>query len=88
MHIGKSELISFKIAVNEAADLHGFPRSTAAVYVLNNLRDYNKKVYSRATLVKSKPRYNGSDESKNSGNGEVALMVCYLLEGYNLLEDS
>jgi hypothetical protein len=43
MHIGKSELISFKIAVNEAADLHGFPRSTAAVYVLNNLRDYNKK---------------------------------------------
>ena len=43
MHIGKSELISFKIAVNEAAELHGFPRSTAAVYVLNNLRDYNKK---------------------------------------------
>jgi hypothetical protein len=43
MHIGKSELISFKIAVNEAAELYGFPRSTAAVYVLNNLRDYNKK---------------------------------------------
>ena len=40
---GKSELISFKIAVNEAAELYGFPRSTAAVYVLNNLRDYNKK---------------------------------------------
>ena len=33
LHIGKSELISFKIAVNEAAALH----------VLNNLRDYNKK---------------------------------------------
>ena len=43
MHIGKNELISFKIAVNEAAELYGFPRSTAAVYVLNNLRDYNKK---------------------------------------------
>jgi chaperonin cofactor prefoldin len=43
MHIGKSELISFKIAVNEAAETYGFPRSTAAVYVLNNLRDYNKK---------------------------------------------
>jgi hypothetical protein len=42
MHIGKNELISFKIAVNEAAELYGFPRSTAAVYVLNNLRDYNK----------------------------------------------
>src|SRR5919198_3656660 len=43
MHIGKSELISFKIAVNETAELYGFPRSTAAVYVLNNLRDYNKR---------------------------------------------
>jgi hypothetical protein len=43
MHVGKKELISFKIAVNEAAELYGFPRSTAAVYVLNNLRDYNKK---------------------------------------------
>jgi hypothetical protein len=43
MHIGKNELISFKIAVNEAAALYGYPRSTAAVYVLNNLRDYNRK---------------------------------------------
>jgi hypothetical protein len=43
LHIGKNELISFKIAVNEAAELYGFPRSTAAVYVLNNLREYNKK---------------------------------------------
>jgi hypothetical protein len=43
MHVGKNELISFKIAANEAAELYGFPRSTAAVYVLNNLRDYNKK---------------------------------------------
>jgi hypothetical protein len=43
LHISKNELISFKIAVNEAAETYGFPRSTAAVYVLNNLRDYNKK---------------------------------------------
>jgi hypothetical protein len=43
LRISKKELISFKIAVNEAAELYGFPRSTAAVYVLNNLRDYNKK---------------------------------------------
>ncbi|MFL6473058.1 MAG: hypothetical protein ACJ71H_19670 [Nitrososphaeraceae archaeon] len=43
LHIGKNELISFKVAVNEAAELYGFPRSTAAVYVLNNLREYNKK---------------------------------------------
>ncbi|MFL6315667.1 MAG: hypothetical protein ACJ73C_02865 [Nitrososphaeraceae archaeon] len=43
MHVGKNELISFKIAANEAAELYGFPRSTAAVYILNNLKDYNKK---------------------------------------------
>jgi hypothetical protein len=43
LHIGKNELISFKITVNEAAGMYGFPRCTAAVYVLNNLRDCNKK---------------------------------------------
>jgi hypothetical protein len=43
MHIGRSELISFKIAVNEAAELYGFPPSTAAFHVINNLRDYSKK---------------------------------------------
>jgi hypothetical protein len=42
LHIGKNELISFKIAVCEAAQLYGFPRSTAAVYVLNTLKEYNK----------------------------------------------
>jgi hypothetical protein len=50
LHIGKNELISFKIAVCEAAELYGFPRSTAAVYVLNNLRDYNKKGQLRKEL--------------------------------------
>jgi hypothetical protein len=43
LHIGKNELISFKVAVNEAAELYGFPRSTAVFHVLNTIRDYNKK---------------------------------------------
>jgi hypothetical protein len=42
MNISGSELISFKVAVNEAAEQYGFPRSTAAFHVLNNMRDYNK----------------------------------------------
>jgi DNA repair ATPase RecN len=42
LHIGRSELISFKVAVNEAAQQYGFPASTAAFHVLNNIRDYNK----------------------------------------------
>jgi hypothetical protein len=43
LHISRNELISFKIAVNEAAETYGFPRSTAAFHVINNIRDYNKK---------------------------------------------
>lgn len=31
-----------KVAVNEAAEQYGFPRSTAAFHVINNIRDYNK----------------------------------------------
>ena len=42
LHIGRSELISFKVAVNEAAEQYGFPPSTAAVHVINNIRDYNR----------------------------------------------
>jgi hypothetical protein len=42
LHIGRNELISFKAAVNEAAQQYGFPASTAAFHVLNNIRDYNK----------------------------------------------
>jgi hypothetical protein len=33
MHIGKSELISFKIAVNEAAETYGLTPSAAALHV-------------------------------------------------------
>ena len=39
--IGKNELISFKVAVNEAAQQFGLPRSSAAIHVLNNIRHYN-----------------------------------------------
>ena len=42
MHIGKSELISFKIAVNEAAEIYGFPPSSAALHVINNIKNYNR----------------------------------------------
>jgi hypothetical protein len=55
--ISKNELISFKIAVCEAAELYGLPRSSVAIHVLNNLRDYNKigalkKELSELTLQK------------------------------------
>ena len=43
MHIGESELISFKIAANEAAETYGLTPSAAALRVINVILDYNKK---------------------------------------------
>jgi hypothetical protein len=43
MHIDKSELISFKIAINEAAETYGLTPSAAALRVTNVVSDYNKK---------------------------------------------
>ena len=37
-------MISFKITVNEATERYGFPRSTVAFHVLNNMSDYNNKI--------------------------------------------
>jgi hypothetical protein len=41
MHIGKNELISFKIAVNEAAESYGFTPSAAALRVINVIKEAN-----------------------------------------------
>ena len=43
LHISKSELISFKIAVNEAIETYGFAPSAAALHVISLIKDYNKK---------------------------------------------
>jgi hypothetical protein len=43
MHIGKNELISFKIAVNEAVETYSLTPSSAALRVINVISDYNKK---------------------------------------------
>jgi hypothetical protein len=43
MGSGKSELISFKIAVNEAIETYGLSPSAAALHVINIISDHNKK---------------------------------------------
>ncbi|MFL6455328.1 MAG: hypothetical protein ACJ71L_15180 [Nitrososphaeraceae archaeon] len=43
LRVGKNELISFKIAVNEAAETYGFTPSAAALHVINVIKDYNKR---------------------------------------------
>jgi hypothetical protein len=43
MHVGKKELISFKIAVNEAVETYGFTPSAAALHVISLIKDNNKR---------------------------------------------
>ena len=43
MHIGKNELISFKIAVNEAVETYSITHSAAALHVINLIKYHNKK---------------------------------------------
>ena len=43
MRISKNELVSFKIAINEAAEMYGLTPSAAALHVINVIQDYNKK---------------------------------------------
>ena len=43
LQISKNELISFKIAVNEAAETYGLTPSAAAPHVINVMRGYNRK---------------------------------------------
>ena len=85
MHIGKNELISFKIAVNEAAETYGFPRSTAAVYVLNNLRDYNKKGQLKRELS-SLYLQKYTVEQLCSGQSQVIIALMNL-RGHGITED-
>jgi hypothetical protein len=50
MHIGKSELISFKVAVNETAETYGLTPSAAALDVINLVKDHNKKAQLKQEL--------------------------------------
>jgi hypothetical protein len=43
LHIGKNELVSFKVAVNETAETYGLTPSSAALDVINIIKDHNKK---------------------------------------------
>jgi hypothetical protein len=85
MHISKSELMSFKIAVNEAAETYGFPRSTAAIYVLNNLRDYNKKGQLKRELSSLHLQKYALDEACSSQS--EPLITLAKLKSYGLTED-
>jgi hypothetical protein len=43
MHISGRELVSFKAALNEAAETYGLTPTSAALDVINLIKDHNKK---------------------------------------------
>jgi hypothetical protein len=75
LHIDKSELISFKIALNEAAETYGLNRSAAALRVINIISYYNKKGQLEHELSKlSLQKYAINEFCSNRSQVITALM--------------
>jgi hypothetical protein len=85
MHIARSELISFNIAVNEAAELYGFPSSTAAFHVINNMRDYNKNGQVKREL--SALYLHKYTINEACSRQSQALITLARLQGYGITEE-
>jgi hypothetical protein len=85
MHIGKSELISFKIAVNEAAETYGFPRSTAALHVISLIKDHNKKAQLKKEL--SEPTLQKYAIDRFFSSRSQVIMALMNLHGHGLTDD-
>jgi hypothetical protein len=85
MHVGRSELISFKIAVNEAAELYSFPRSTAAFHVINDIIYYNKRGRLKQELSALNLQKYTINEFCSRHN--QAIMALVKLQSYGVRED-
>jgi hypothetical protein len=85
MHIGGSELISFKIAVNEAAETYGLTPSAAALHVINVIKDYNKKGQIKKELSALYLQKYAINEACSSQT--ESLITLAKLKSYGLTED-
>ena len=85
MHIGKNELISFKIAVNEAIETYGLTLSSAALRVINIVSDYNKKGQLKRELSELTFQKYAIKEAL-SRNSQV-IMALMNLRGHGITED-
>jgi hypothetical protein len=75
LHIGKSEIISFKVAVNETAVTYGLTPSAAALDVINLIIDHNKKGQLKRELSEmSLQKYAIERFCSNRSQGIMALM--------------
>ena len=85
LHIGSSELISFKVAVNEAVETYGLTPSAAALDVINLIIDHNKKGQLKRELSELTFQIYAIKEalSRNSH----AIMALMNLRGHGITED-
>jgi hypothetical protein len=85
MRIDKSELISFKVAVNQAAEMYRITTSAAALRVINVITDYNKKGQLKRELSELSFQKYAINEFC-SCNGQ-AIRAFLNLKGYGVTED-
>jgi hypothetical protein len=85
MRIDKSELISFKVAVNQAAEMYRLTTSAAALRVINVITDYNKKGQLKRELSELSFQKYAINEFC-SCNGQ-AIRAFLNLKGYGVTED-
>jgi hypothetical protein len=85
LHIGKSELISFKIAINEAVETYGLTPSAAALRVINTLGDNNEKGQLKKELEKLYLQKHMLDEA--CSRQSQSLVNLAKLKSYGITED-
>ena len=85
MHISKSELISFKVAVNVAAKIYGLTPSAAALRVINIVSEYNKKGQLKRELSELTFQKHAIKEALSSNSQVITALMN--LRSYEISED-
>jgi hypothetical protein len=85
MNISGRELILFKAAVNEASEQYGFPQSSAAFHVINNMRNYNQMGALRKEL--STLNFQKFAINEFCSRHSKAIMCLLALQNHGITED-
>jgi hypothetical protein len=86
MHISKNELISFKIAVNEAIETYGFSPSAAALHVIDVIKDNNKRGQLKREL--SELTFQKYAINRFCSSHNQVIMALMNLKNHGITEDS
>jgi hypothetical protein len=85
LHISRSELISFKAAVNETIETYGVTPSSAALDVVNLILDHNKKGQLKRELSELTFQKYAIDRFCSSHN--QVIMALINLHSHGITED-